>query len=155
MELLKRKIFGPVELVKGIKPITVKRKIQELAWENVGVIKNGSGLKEALREIEEIKAEKLPMVYCASKDQIFNREWIEALQVENMIQILEAMTRAALTRTESRGAHYRTDFPNTDNDKWLKNTIVKKMGDQMQVSTEPIVVTKIEPSSGVKPYPGF
>jgi succinate dehydrogenase/fumarate reductase flavoprotein subunit len=87
-----------------------------------------------------------------SKDRRYNREWVEALQVKNMVQILEMIARAALMRTESRGAHYRRDYPNTDNVNWLKNICIKQEAGEMRITTQPIIVTKLMPPKGIFPY---
>jgi len=151
-ELLKQKVFQYLKHNEGIKPIGLKQKIQQMAWAKVGVIRNGTNLKEAIDEIERTK-EVLNKIACASQSSELNREWIEAIQIENMLQVLEAMARSSLIRTESRGAHYRKDYPFMDNDNWLRNTVIQQIDGQMHVTTHPIVITRLTPPKGVKPVP--
>lgn len=151
VEVFKRKINQFLERKEGTRPVKVRNILQKLAYENVGIIKNGVGLEEALREIGAIKGD-IHKIYCHSKESEFNRELIEAIQVENMLQVLEAMARSSLFRTESRGAHYRKDYTCTDNDNWLKNIIVKQVNGQMQVTVLPVEARKLIPSRGIKQY---
>ncbi len=70
----------------------------------------------------------------------YNLEWLECLQVENMLLVLELMTRSALLRQESWGAHFRKDFPEMDNRHWLSNTVASRTGEDMTVSVEPVAM---------------
>jgi succinate dehydrogenase / fumarate reductase flavoprotein subunit len=80
-----------------------------------------------------------------AKERAYNREWIEALQVRNLLTLLEAIARSGLAREDSRGAHYRRDFPRLDNEKWLKNIVVKNVNGKMETETVPIVMTSYDP----------
>src|SRR6185312_16954986 len=69
----------------------------------------------------------------------FNPGWHLALDLKNMIEISEAVTRAALTRTESRGGHTREDFPKPDDKEWgRRNLVIRKDGDGLRVVEEPL-----------------
>jgi succinate dehydrogenase/fumarate reductase flavoprotein subunit len=70
---------------------------------------------------------------------MFNNELMEAIELSNMIESAEIITRAALLREESRGAHYREDYPETDNKNWLKNIAIRKEGGKMKITATPIV----------------
>jgi succinate dehydrogenase/fumarate reductase flavoprotein subunit len=118
-ELLDRK--------EGINSIKLRKKIQTLAFDKVGVIRNGPQLKQALNEIEYIKKVELPKIYIATKNKQYNLELLEALQLKNIILNLEVITRAALLRTESRGTHNRSDFPMEDNDNLRANIFVRQV----------------------------
>lgn len=145
------RLLKPIEREEGIKPVEIKNRIQKLAWEKVGVIRDGKILEESLREIEETK-NLIPKLYATNKDPVYNREWVEALQVENMLLCLEMVARAGIMRTESRGAHYRKDYPNTDYIKWTKNIIVRQVEGKMTFRTEPAIITKLKPPEKVTPY---
>jgi len=95
----------------------------------------------------------LPRVFVGVKETVYNPEWVQALQIENMLQILEIVARASLMRKESRGAMYRKDYPNTDNKNWLRNIVVQQKDGKMTLSTRPIIVTKVKPPKpAVIPY---
>jgi fumarate reductase (CoM/CoB) subunit A len=123
----------------GMSPIKLRRKIQALLWDNVGVLRNKAGLSAALEKLQEIRNEYKSEIRLRDSSSRFNNELVEALETSNMIETAEMVARAALMREESRGGHYREDFPKLDDKKWLKNIAVKKEGGEMRVRTTPIV----------------
>jgi succinate dehydrogenase/fumarate reductase flavoprotein subunit len=151
VERLRKRVSLPIERDQGTSPIELKRQIQSLAWEKVGVIKAGTELEEAVGEIKKLR-KAITQISVTNKDCVFNREWMQALEVENMLLLLEMHAQAGLMRTESRGSHYRKDYPNTDNRNWLANIIIRQVGGEMSLITRPVVVTKLKPPTEVTPY---
>ena len=85
----------------------------------------------------------------------YNSEFIESIQVRNLLVCLKMMAMSALARKESRGNHYRTDFPAMDNDHWIRNVVVENAGGEVQVRTEPVNAKFIAPPSGVYKFGHF
>jgi fumarate reductase (CoM/CoB) subunit A len=123
----------------GITPMKIKRKIQALLWDDVGVLRNEAGLLASLEKLEPIRKEYEEDLRLRQNSGRFNNELIEATEVSNMLDVAEIIARAALLRKERRGGHYREDYPNRDDKNWLKNIIVKWEGGEMKLSTVPIV----------------
>lgn len=90
---------------------------------NVSVFRTEKGMQETLDKILDLK-EKMKDYKMADKSTVFNLELIEAMELNNMLMVAEAHTRAALQREESRGGHYRDDYPDRNDDKYLKHTEV-------------------------------
>ncbi|NLY17460.1 MAG: FAD-binding protein, partial [Clostridiaceae bacterium] len=92
----------------------LKLSLRKLMTENVGIIRNEEKLREALQHIAEIK------------DWIQGKAYtdIEHWELVNMLTLSELVVKSALMRKESRGAHYRTDYPQTDDINWKKNTVI-------------------------------
>lgn len=151
-EMLHDRVLAPLKRKDGIKPVELMKRFQKTAYEKVGVIRSGEGLNEALKEFEEIRRLDVPRLRTSINARRYNMEWIEAIQCENMLQMLEISTRAAMMRIESRGTHYRTDFANTDNDTWLKNIVVKEVAGKMLITTQPPAVTTVPLPRGTQPY---
>jgi succinate dehydrogenase/fumarate reductase flavoprotein subunit len=141
VEGFRREAFAPIERKDGVRPIHLKRRIQKLAYENVGVLRDGQRLENAIEEIQKIKKESM-QIFTQAKNLTYNLEWVDALQVKNMLLTLEMIARSALMRTESRGVHYRRDYPREDNKNWLKNIVLRRAGKEMQLETVPVAVTK-------------
>ncbi|MBE9523170.1 MAG: hypothetical protein IME95_08265 [Proteobacteria bacterium] len=98
----------------------------------VGIIRTKRDLQEALGRIKELTA-------CLPRIRIRDRRGItKYLELRNMLRLSEMVCRAALLRTESRGAHYRTDYPEEDNDNWLKNILIRKQGSEMSLKAVPV-----------------
>jgi len=109
------------------------------------LLRNEKGLKTALDAILQIREKYLPRMVVASKSLRWNYEWIEALETINMIDVAEMVTKAALARTETRGAHAREDYPKRDDENWLKNTVIKCTDGEMELTTRPVVITRLSP----------
>jgi succinate dehydrogenase/fumarate reductase flavoprotein subunit len=138
---LRSKVFRPIERKKGIGASELRQKLRKLAYEKVGAVRDGPRLESAINEIERIRKHELPKIYAVSARgyKTYNREWLDALQVENIFHSIEMIARSALIRTESRGCHYRRDYPTANNQKWLNNIILKQVDGEMSFSTKPIV----------------
>lgn len=149
---MRGKTFAPLERKHGVSQAQIRKRMQQVAWEKAGVLRDGDGLEKALAEFVRIREEELPQVSVRSKDRVFNREWARTLELENMLLIMEMVCRTSIKRTESRGALYRRDYPDTDNINWLKNQIVSNRDGEISVRSEPIVVTRAEPPKKVLKY---
>ncbi len=119
-----KKINSYFKLKSGTNPFTLKKRIQEIMWNNVGIERNEKLLKEALFEIKKLEKDSKRMF--APGDLKFNPSLITAIDIEKMLVIAEAIIRSALSRKESRGAHYRQDYPKQDNKNWFANIICRK-----------------------------
>jgi succinate dehydrogenase/fumarate reductase flavoprotein subunit len=151
LDRLRKKIFQPLKRSKGESVIELRKRIQRIAWEGVGIIRTEETLKKAIMEITQLRRTAMTLS-CTSKDRIYNREWMEALQIENMLLCLAATARAALLRTESRAAHFREDYPKTDYKHWTKNIIVKHIAGKMTFQVESVEITTLPPPDKIVDY---
>jgi succinate dehydrogenase/fumarate reductase flavoprotein subunit len=139
------KISTILERKEGIRPHEIKNRLQTLMWDKVGIFRTGQELQEAVQAIEEMKAKDLPRLFVMDKHTRYNKELIETFEIENMLTIAEMIAKAALMREESRGAHFRKDFPKTDNKNWFANIYIQKKMGQMTLTKLPVVVTTLKP----------
>jgi succinate dehydrogenase/fumarate reductase flavoprotein subunit len=143
--------LAPLQRESGPSPIGMRQRLQQLAGDKIGVVRDQAGLEEGLAGLDELEAEVAEMA-TRHKGTVYNREWLEALQLPNLILYMRMVANAAMARTESRGAHYRLDHPKSDNKDWLKNVVVVRENGKMAVSTVPVVVKHVEPAAGVFDY---
>ena len=101
-----------------VKPLELKRRIQEVMWRGLLVVRNDEILKGSLRELQQMRA-----VWKTDLQVGDLRELWQTLELESMLDVGEIMVRAALLRTESRGSHYREDFPVRDDVHWEKSIV--------------------------------
>jgi succinate dehydrogenase/fumarate reductase flavoprotein subunit len=116
-------------------------------WAKVGVVRNRSGLESALAELAELKA-RADRVKVQNPALAFNPEWQQALNLRSLVAASELVAASALYRTESRGAHYRADFPAQDDENWLCNVTVVRAGDDFRLEKRPARLTRINPLVG-------
>ncbi len=126
--------------------------LQELAWDKIGVVRDGVGLTEAIIALRNMRDDVLPNISVKTESTACNREWIEAIQLENMVLVLEMVAKSSLTRTESRGALYRRDFPKTDNINWLKNVVLRNDGGNIAVDIQDANAKYYQPKREIRDY---
>ena len=107
----------------SIKPQELKKRIKKLMWEKVSIIRNEKNLNEALKELMEME-KSLNDLKVEDKKQ-YNTDLHTALEVINMVQIATLVVKSAILRRESRGAHFREDYPETK-DEWKKSIVLNK-----------------------------
>ena len=134
------------EPAEGLLPGQVKKRIRRAMWEHNNYIKTESSLQEALEELHRIEAEDLPRMRLQTDTPHFNYDWVDALDVVDMLSALKAEVQFSLYRKESRGAFYRDDFPNTDNENWLVHVVGHKGEDgELTIETEPVDLPYAQP----------
>jgi fumarate reductase (CoM/CoB) subunit A len=111
---------------QGVRPYKIKRAIKKIMWDCFGPSRNEEGMKKGLAGLKHIQENEIPKLALGSSQARYNREKMEAVEAGLMIKTAILVATAAIYRTESRGSHYRTDFPSSDDKNWLRNIILKK-----------------------------
>jgi succinate dehydrogenase/fumarate reductase flavoprotein subunit len=125
-------------------PKTLSRLLKEVMWQKAGIVRDRDSLEEVLQRIEAFRSRD-------AKSQVTKwTQLIRALEFQNMLLISEMVCRAALLRTESRGSHYRSDYPAEDNDHWLKNIVLCKGDRGMSLESVPVSLDAIVPEKGTQ-----
>ena len=142
----RERIEAPLRREGGVIAYELRQALQTIAGEKVGVLRSGAALREAVEQLEQLRSDALPRVSSRGKARRYNPEWLQCLQVENMLTTLLTIASSALLREESRGAHYRRDFPETNNARWLQNTVVRQKAEDLDVGTAPVRSTTMRPA---------
>jgi len=134
-ERLRERLFAPLNLkTKKFEPWDAILRIHEVVIPiQYNLIREESRLKKGLGIIEEVEREMLPRVKAETPHDLLRYH-----EAESMALCAEMTFRAALYRTESRGGHFREDYPERDDKNWLKWTIVERDGESMALSMEPV-----------------
>jgi len=119
---------------KGQNPIMLKRDLQTMMWDNVGVVRTSKQLKKALKGLDKFKSINLKV----GNSLKMNEKLVAALDLNNMIPTCELIIKSALMRKESRCAHFRSDFPNTK-PSWKKNIICIPTKTGVRLTTKKVV----------------
>ena len=133
---------GPLDRGSGENPFELRRKLEDLMWEKVGLVRNGHDLKAAIETIGRLR--KCAEDTESSDDTIYNSKWNEAINVINMTLVAEMIAGSALMREESRGAHYRSDYPAPD-PAWLRNIVIAPDQGEMRFSVRPVEFMRLRP----------
>jgi succinate dehydrogenase/fumarate reductase flavoprotein subunit len=149
---LRRKAEQALGRKDGLNVAQMRRQVQEMAHKNLSPIRTQKELSAFLSFLDKAIEDDLPHLATASKGRVYNKEWVDAIELENMLHLLKCATISALHRTESRGVHFREDFPYTDNDNWLKENIIKYEDGRLEVYRRPPTTTSMSLPKGKVPY---
>jgi len=128
------------------KASVIRSEMQQVMSKNCNVYRDKKGLNTALTEIRKLK-ERYGSVGVADKSMCFNYELEEVFELGNMLDLAEVVVLSALKREESRGAHFRTDFPERDDTAWLKHTLAFKKGSDIELRYKRVTITKFQPKA--------
>ena len=134
----------------GMTPIAAKERIRALMWDKVGVEKTTANMRSALDALERIRLELLPGMRISNRAKSANYEWLDAIDVINMIDACELIIHSSLERKESRGPFFRQDFPFTDNDEWLAANVMKKSGNGLRFERRKYDLPIFRPDFAIK-----
>jgi succinate dehydrogenase/fumarate reductase flavoprotein subunit len=112
----------------GLLPAQVKKRIREIMSEKMGYVKSAARMQSALDDLAEVRATMLPRMGLGSASRNWNYDWVDALDVEDMLDVCELTIRASMQRKESRGYFFREDYPYIDNKNWLKHVVATRVG---------------------------
>ena len=119
-------------------------------WDDVGVVRNGVRLQHAVGEIEEIRSELLETGIDGS-NLAFNLTWHDWLNAQSLCEISDLIARAALARENSRGAHYREDFPDAGAMEDSYFTVAQRTSHGVEVTREDVKFTIVRPGETILP----
>jgi succinate dehydrogenase/fumarate reductase flavoprotein subunit len=120
----------------SVTPRSIKRELQQLMWDHMGIVRDASRLSEGLQKLENLKDKGSQMGRIGSSRR-YNYALLEAIEVPSMLCVAEVMLRSGLFREESRGNHFRSDFPES-RETWHCHTIAEKRGGEILLSRKEI-----------------
>jgi fumarate reductase flavoprotein subunit len=127
----------------------LREELYELMWEEVGVFRDAAGLNRAEARLADL-GERLARTGIAGADLAFNLTWHDWLNLDSLILASRAMTAASLAREESRGAHFRRDFPETKPEAaGLSFTKVSLLGERMATDWGPVAFARVRPGESL------
>lgn len=106
------------EVSGGLRPVEIQRKIQEVSYNALGVIRTTENLETARAELKRILEEDIPKMTVSTHTKTYNRDWKDAIETINILELARLSVEATYIRPESRGNFYRPDFPEQNDDEW-------------------------------------
>jgi len=139
-----------VTRLDGIAPAKMKDAVRRLMWEKVGVEKDAASLQRALDAIAALRLD-LSRMSVRHTARAANYEWLDAIDVVNMIDACELIIHSSLERKESRGPFMRRDFPDQDNEHWLAANVMKRTENGFRFEQRPYELPFFRPDFARKP----
>ncbi len=133
----------PFQIEGGHMP-DIREKLYDVMWEDAGILRDAESLKRARTGVDELHSE-LMRTGISGDSRAYNLTWHDWLNLESQMQISKAIIEAALTREDSRGAHFREDFPEIRDLENSRYTQVRQQNGTLSLSTEPVQFTRIRP----------
>ena len=132
-----RELLEPFGNESGENPYVLQQDLQDVMQRYIGVFRTRENIEKGIEEIEKLKERSRTLKIEGSV--MFNPGWHLCRDLKSMLTVSEALARCALEREESRGAHSRVDFPESDDSGWGRvNSVVSRKGDSMEVGTRSI-----------------
>jgi len=125
-------------------PYDVKRELNDIMEEHFGPFREGSKMSEGLSKLLRL-LEKAKSMRIDDSSRVYNQNLKDALEADGMVELGLVIGLGAYARAESRGAHYRLDYPKRDDTNWLKHTVAYLYGGEVQLTYVPVTITRWKP----------
>jgi len=129
---------------QGPRQHEIRDALADTMQEKVGVFRNGRDLADARAIIEDLR-DRFRSVVVTDKGRTFNQSLIHTIETGWLLDLAYCMVEGALARTESRGAHSRTDYPERDDDNWMKHTLSYLEDERIRLDYSEVAITKYQP----------
>jgi len=130
----------------GERVASLRQELQETMHRHCAVFRDAQSLEEGLKQVRSLQR-RYEQVKLDGEGKCFNTEVVEALEFGHMLDFVELIVAGALNRTESRGAQSRTDYPDRDDDNWLKHTLAWRGEDGVRFDYKPVVIGRFAPKA--------
>ncbi|MEA2530077.1 MAG: succinate dehydrogenase / fumarate reductase, flavoprotein subunit, partial [Thermomicrobiales bacterium] len=138
----------PLQRERGPSPFAVTTALKDAMWEDCGLVRDRQGLTRVRERIDEL-TDQADRIAVPGPPRV-NYAWQEALDVRNQLTVARTIVVAALAREESRGAHFRADFPEPDDAQWLRAIVVRRGADgQPELDMRPVALSRLRPEGAV------
>lgn len=122
----------------------MREALMDIMWNDVGILRTGEGLARGAAALDDL-ATQVARSGVADGDRRYNLTWMDRLNLENLVQVSRGICAAATARTDSRGAHFREDYPSTSDLDSSHYTVVRMKGGDIDISTAPVAFTRVKP----------
>ena len=126
----------------------IREALYELMWNDVGILRTAEGLRRGQEGLARLDAD-LSLIGVGRDEPAFNLAWHDWLNLKNLIAVSRVIAMAALEREDSRGAHFREDFPETSDLHKSSHTVVRQMGNGLQISRNPVEFLRVRPGETI------
>ena len=126
----------------------IREALYDCMWDDVGILRSAEGLERGAARLDELDAE-LSRVGVADVDRAFNLSWHDWLNLKSLLSVSRVITAAAISREDSRGAHFREDHPDTDDLAQSTYTVAHWRDGEVSIGREPVQFTRVRPGQSL------
>ena len=122
----------------------LRQTLQNEMWDLASIVRVGDGLKQMKERLADLR-DRYSRVTLGDRGRSFNTELLEAVEFGYLLDLAETIVVSALAREESRGAHFREDFPQRDDARWLRHTFIRRVNGNLELGYKPVTITRFQP----------
>ncbi len=128
----------------GERPGVLREDLGKTMYDKAGVFRTATVMQEGLDRVHELR-ERAKTLKLDDSGDLFNTDLVQALELRSLLECADCLLTGAVARTESRGAHSRIDFPERNDDEWMKHSLVWHDRGEVRLDYKPVTVTKYQP----------
>ena len=131
----------------GERPRAIRQELADAMYDNAGIFRTAEKLDACKATVEELRERYAAGIIVQDKGTTFNSDLIQAIELGSMLEMADCLVTGAIARTESRGAHSRLDYPDRDDENWLRHTLAwHQNGGQVKLDYKPVTITEHQPA---------
>ncbi len=130
----------------GERPKAIREALAEAMYENAGIFRTAEKLEACKATIDELRERYAGGIVVQDKSRTFNNDLTQAIELGSMLEMADCLVTGAVARTESRGAHSRLDYPERDDEHWLRHTMTWYDEGGVRLDYKPVTITEHEPA---------
>jgi succinate dehydrogenase / fumarate reductase flavoprotein subunit len=142
----RRRLAAFFEIGRPLSAWTLREEIGQAMSRHIGIFRTRERLEKGRQRLAELRR-RAADIGVRDRSKRFNLELVAALETLSILNLAEAIVESALAREESRGAHYRLDFPERDDTSWLKHTLAHRTSTGPRLDYAPVTITRYEPKA--------
>ena len=130
----------------GVRPAVLRTELADTMYEDAGIFRTAEKLDDCKATVEELRERYAAGVIVQDKSTTFNSDLVQAIELGSMLEMADCLVTGAVARTESRGAHSRLDYPERDDENWLRHTMTFYDEGRVRLDYKPVTVTEYQPA---------
>jgi succinate dehydrogenase / fumarate reductase flavoprotein subunit len=130
----------------GVRPAVLRTELADTMYEDAGIFRTAEKLEACKATVEDLRERYAAGVIVQDKSTTFNSDLVQAIELGSMLEMADCLVTGAVARTESRGAHSRLDYPERDDDNWLRHTMTFYDEGRVRLDYKPVTITEYQPA---------